>query len=56
MLVLFPGTVRPGHFRLAGGTEGYRTARAWPLPDGVSLNFAKHMEVCAHGEEPVFET
>lgn len=50
------GTACPGRFRLAGGAEGYRTARARLLPDGVSLNFSKHTEICTCGEEPVFET
>lgn len=53
--VLSLGTACPEHFRLAGGTQGYRTARAQPLPDGISLNFSEHTEVCIHGWEPVLE-
>lgn len=47
--VLSPGTARPGRFHLAGGAEGYRTARARPLPSGVSLNFSKHEEISSRG-------
>lgn len=54
--VLSPGTVRPGHFRLAGDAEGYRTARARLFPKGISPNFSKNAEVCTHGYGPVLET